>query len=311
MLKKLIKYEFRATRSLCLWCIIAMVIMTVLGAVLIVADGKGEREENRENPAITTSYVKTAYYNAESDMSETEEMMQSILVLVRIVYSMVCVAVLIAISFVVTYYFFYRYYKNYFTDEGYLMHTLPVTSGDLINSKLIVACFWQYLTGFVFVVMMAVLMAVLINKLNAGNEFREGLAEAWQSIQQGDFDVNINDALPAIVCLTIASLLGPIPYNLFMYVAVGLGQKSKTHKLASSIGMLFVMFIIQRSVLGSAVSSIRVISLMSGLRGFEKMINNPVAINLYGIIYLAGTIAVAFGLYMLNKYLLEKQLNLE
>ena len=41
----------------------------------------------------------------------------------------------------------YRFYKNLMTDEGYLMFTLPVTTGQLIWSKMIVSAVWLLATA--------------------------------------------------------------------------------------------------------------------------------------------------------------------
>ena len=48
------------------------------------------------------------------------------------------------ISTVVTIYIAIRFYRNLYTDEGYLMHTLPVTPRQLILAKLLVAALWVF-----------------------------------------------------------------------------------------------------------------------------------------------------------------------
>ena len=58
------------------------------------------------------------------------------------------------ISMVVTIYIAIRFYRNLYTDEGYLMHTLPVTPRQLILAKLLVAALW------VFVLSMLALWAI-------------------------------------------------------------------------------------------------------------------------------------------------------
>ncbi len=45
-----------------------------------------------------------------------------------------------------------RYYKNFFTDEGYLTFTLPVSRKALLNSKVFMAFFWMAMTVLVCVV---------------------------------------------------------------------------------------------------------------------------------------------------------------
>lgn len=307
MLSKLIKYEFRATKGLCLLCIAAMILMTFLGVILVLADAGNNKSEKERGGAITTAYHNTATIEYDDD----EDLGQGLLFMFRIVYGMICVAVMIAISFVIVYYFFYRYYKNYFTDEGYLMHTLPVESGDLIKSKLIVACCWQYLAGIVFTICLAVIIFAIIVNVSSFQEIGEVMRESWAELLESKEMADLTKMAPAIVCCMLASLISPIPYNLFMYVAVGLGQKSKTHKLASSIGMLFLLFMVQRAVMGSMSGTIRVMSIVGGMHNLERWFSNPVAVNLSGVLYLAATVAVTVGLYLLDKYLIDKHLNLE
>ena len=50
---------------------------------------------------------------------------------------------LIAVGIGITIYFAVRYYRNMFTDEGYLTHTLPVTTHQLLLNKVITMSAWN------------------------------------------------------------------------------------------------------------------------------------------------------------------------
>ena len=50
-------------------------------------------------------------------------------------YVMAYIASIAALSLVTVFFFYNRFYKNLYTDQGYLMHTLPVTQHELIWSK--------------------------------------------------------------------------------------------------------------------------------------------------------------------------------
>ena len=52
---------------------------------------------------------------------------------------------------ILTIYFAIRFYKNLYTDEGYLMHTLPVKPWMLIVSKLTIGTIWFYLIDLLLV----------------------------------------------------------------------------------------------------------------------------------------------------------------
>lgn len=71
------------------------------------------------------------------------QMPDEIFALLVIFYVMMVIVVGVISSF----YFIYWFYKNLFTDEGYLMHTLPVRPWQLVASKLTGLFFWQVIDG--------------------------------------------------------------------------------------------------------------------------------------------------------------------
>ena len=106
MLKKLIKHEWKDTWSVGTTCSVIVLVLTIIGLFVLNEDIWRE-SANR------------------SDMAE------DFTVITMMLYLMMFVWGLVAAAFVVRYYFFWRYYKNLFTDQGYLMNTLPVKSTDL------------------------------------------------------------------------------------------------------------------------------------------------------------------------------------
>ncbi len=58
-------------------------------------------------------------------------------------FLMVYVLGIFALSIGTTLYFYIRFYRNMYTDQGYLMHTLPVNEHELILSKAFVAIIWK------------------------------------------------------------------------------------------------------------------------------------------------------------------------
>ena len=72
---------------------------------------------------------------------------------------------------VVSIYIAVRFYKNLYTDEGYLMHTLPVTPRQLLVSKLTVGSLWSFLVTIltlwaVFLIMIFGLPVMVKDDLN-------------------------------------------------------------------------------------------------------------------------------------------------
>lgn len=122
MLRKLLKYDFRAVIKL--WSIGALAVL-----VLSVCDGFCAQAEltGRDFPG----------------------MVQLMLSMVQMLSSSASMAFYVMNILLLS----LRFYKNFFTDEGYLTFTLPVQRHTLLNSKLIVslvmmfATFWLCVLG--------------------------------------------------------------------------------------------------------------------------------------------------------------------
>ena len=128
MLKQLLKYEFKATKSLYFGLYLALALLSVVLGVTF-----------RQEHALAHS---TSFQNLE--------------VILMIVYVSVILAIAV-LCFVNT---IRRFYQNLLGREGYLMHTLPVTETQLILSKLITSMVWVLCSGLVGVVCITVMVAV-------------------------------------------------------------------------------------------------------------------------------------------------------
>ena len=120
MLKQLLKYEFKATKSLYFGLYLALALLSVVLGVSF-----------RQEHALAHS---TSFQNLE--------------VILMIVYVSVILAIAV-LCFVNT---IRRFYQNLLGREGYLMHTLPVTETQLILSKLLTSMVWVLCSGLVGIV---------------------------------------------------------------------------------------------------------------------------------------------------------------
>lgn len=120
MLKQLLKYEFKATKSLYFGLYLALALLSVVLGVTF-----------RQEHALAHS---TSFQNLE--------------VILMIVYVSVILAIAV-LCFVST---VQRFYENLLGREGYLMHTLPVTETQLILSKLLTSMVWVLCSGLAGIV---------------------------------------------------------------------------------------------------------------------------------------------------------------
>ncbi|KEZ84985.1 hypothetical protein IO99_17475 [Clostridium sulfidigenes] len=118
MLRKLMKYEFKATGRIMLPLYGALLGFSIINKIFI---GTNMAEVNMDFlggiPAIIT----------------------------MIGYFVTMVAVFVGTLFITV----QRFYKNLFGDEGYLMNTIPVKSYQNIVNKLVVSMVWTIISGFI------------------------------------------------------------------------------------------------------------------------------------------------------------------
>jgi hypothetical protein len=118
MLRKLMKYEFKATGRIMLPLYGALLGFSIINKIFI---GTNMAEVNMDFlggiPAIIT----------------------------MIGYVITMVAVFVGTLFITL----QRFYKNLFGDEGYLMNTIPVKSSQNIVNKLVVSIVWTIISGLI------------------------------------------------------------------------------------------------------------------------------------------------------------------
>ena len=128
MLRKLIKYEFKATGRSMLPMYLALLVLSIINKIFWVLGGVN-------NFIIADSFL--GFISAVSIF---------LYILVFIVAMVITLIVIIQ-----------RFYKNLLRDEGYLMNTLPVTAVMNIASKLITAIIWLVICGVIAVVSILIL----------------------------------------------------------------------------------------------------------------------------------------------------------
>ena len=120
MLRKLMKYEFKAT---------GRIMLPLYGALIGFA-------------IINKIFIGTQTNMAEVNM----DFLGGIPAVITMMgYMVTMVAVFVGTLFITV----QRFYKNLFGDEGYLMNTIPVKSSQNIVNKLIVSIVWTIISGFI------------------------------------------------------------------------------------------------------------------------------------------------------------------
>ena len=146
--------------------------------------------------------------------------------LVGVLFSLAMSATVVA-SFVLM---IWRFHKNYMTDEGYLMFTLPVSTAELIFSKLLVAIAWFACSALV------VSIATLI--VGSGGH-----------ISFVGFDSIPAEELRSISAAVVtATLVAGVTFCLMLYACMAIGQSFRRRKTLMAVVFFFVFYIISQIV---------------------------------------------------------------
>ena len=125
MLRKLMKYELRATGRIFLPFFGALIVLSLLNKLFY-----SNRAENM---------MRTLRQNGKGLPIEITRVI-SMALFIFLICAIFMLAAIVMIQ---------RFYKNLLGDEGYLMFTLPVRPWQLITSKAAVSCMWLVVSGLV------------------------------------------------------------------------------------------------------------------------------------------------------------------
>lgn len=271
MLKKLLVHEWRES-----WRLVGILNLIVIGLTL-----------------IGTFFLRNDTWNA---MDKNEFV--AVAVVLYMVFFIVSVA---ALCMVVTFYFYVRFYRNLYTDQGYLMHTLPVTPAQLIWSKTIVAAVWMVISSIV--------MLVSISSLVFAGIPAEERLDFFRNFRNVFIGVEPDIRFIAIVVLYVLVIVVGQLMNLFMgYASVSIGQTFKKHKVLGAIGVYIGIYMLFQTV-------------SSYLMVFVTMFADPYSAGrtmdvlnfllVFLVIMLLVMAAVTAGFYFLTHYMMKNKLNLE
>lgn len=262
MLGKLLKYDFKESGRLLFPILLGVLVLSVVGRILF----------------------ETRLFDA--------------LPAVIQVLSIIAYVVVIMICFLgAPIYFIIFYYRGFYSNRGYITHTLPVSTHQKLISKLITSCVLELVSFLVCG------FSVLLLFLEKGTiaYIRRGIADIGTH-----FKAATNMSFSLFVVLTILLMVVSLIAQLLMfYASVSLGQHLfRQHKIIGSIvGYLIINFAMQ--ILSSMVMVVFLRT--STMTEFVPNANSIIAI--YGISGCMCLLQAAI-FYFLCFYLMDKKLNL-
>lgn len=206
MLGKLMKYEWKATWKLLIPLNLFITLMSILAYIT----------------------VQLEFFESDNDLV----IMSGTLLLLAYVLSMFVISVVTVI------YLIYRFYTSVYGEEGYLLHTLPVDKHHIIVSKAVVSVAWIVLN--ILLIYLSVLFLIstqerFVETITDGFEFYIETVNSYNKI--GAFEV---------IMTLVASFFALLARVLKITACISLGQLSSNHKVLSSIGFYYAIYIVQR-----------------------------------------------------------------
>ncbi len=279
MLKKLLKYDFRAILKY--WWILALssVALAVIGGI-----------------AFRT------FIDLSAIMEPTG--IQIFITIMSFIGMFASIIGLSAFLIATEIFIYVRLYRHLFSDEGYLTFTLPVKRRDILNSKII--------SGFIINSASVLLLAfdiILMLIIIFGAEASSRIAELFSIIGIKIFkELGILSAVYIIELLLFFVAASVAAYLIIAVCITFAAIIAKKAKLFAAIGLYYGVSAVG-AFLGQIISVFGVIALGGLLSSIpETTIPGILALLIFGIctfIY-----ALTYLLYTLELYMLEKKLNL-
>lgn len=276
MLKKLLKYDFKAVFKY--WWIAA-----ISSVALALAGG-----------------WSISIYTSEKELP-------TILYVVATIVAVVAIMGVAAFSFITLIFVYMRFYKNFFTDEGYLTFTLPVKRGELLNSKLITGIVAGCLTGFVilfdlFIALVVGIPDVIFDEWLWKEFWEEFVVEIINGAGLGYLLLYITEFLLLFLLLGVFS-------TLFVFCCITVGSLiTKKAKIITSIGIYYGA----NSVFTVIIQMFWLFGFEAILEWIGQLNENQFA-PVFALLLLCGILfigAFCTVLYSLQYWMLDRKLNL-
>lgn len=218
-----------------------------------------------------------------------------------VIIVMLTVFAIITMMIVATVVLLQRFYKGMYGDEGYLMFTLPVTSGSLIHSKALTAMIMML--GTELLTFAGVM--IMVSYPQIWNEIDLTFNEMFQMLLEMNHLTSTEFAFLA-AWVVIAGLLQIAQGIYTVYLAISIGQLWKKHPVAGAIIAYYLITLI----LSFAIGGFGMTKQGAIPEFFAADLNYGAALAATLIVTTLYSIAVIVISSLVTKLIMDKKLNL-
>lgn len=196
-----------------------------------------------------------------------------------------------------------RFKKNLLQGEGYLMHTLPVSTWQLILSKLLTGLLLMVGT----VVVAAVSVGIMACVISVGEFGFSVFRDIWSGVVQALTNFGNYNGMPGwltILWICVITLLGYANFLLMTYAGMAVGQLSGRWRDGIAVVVFFALAVVEELI---ATGGVRLISIIPA---GENLMNHMPEALAYGGATLWLLLLGVFHFFLAER-LLSRRLNLE
>ncbi len=285
MLGKLSKHEFLSVGRIALPAYIVVLLLSAMGRFLTWLTSRQYIIDN-----VPVSFVK---------------IMKALSSIISIAYVLVFVSLLILTLFLIV----YRFYKNFFTDEGYLMMTLPARPVTLIFSKLLNAWLWIVLSTVIALLSLYITLGHYEQIIGLIKDAWTALSDAME--REGAF---IEEQLGVPFWVFIAELVAfaftyITRFIISWYASVSFGMLiSKKHKIMGTVLAYLIIDVISWIIMGIYTTVITTV-----VPDYASVLAESSGKALQTVLIGGNVINIIFacGLYGFTAWIMRHRLNLD
>ena len=285
MFGKCLKHEFRATKRQLVPLFIAMLGVGLLGGLFMLF------------------WIRSLISGVETTFSALGGLF-SLLLFLGLFGLMIAVEVVVFVMII------RRFYTSFFTDEGYLSFTLPVTTTQHILSKFVVASVWQVISAVISLFAVGLVLLGALIGVGSSGEAMDAITSTGEgftiTLEEIGSMFNVGSAfLPTITVLyALIIIVGIASYVFLLYFSISLGcMLAKKHRVLAGILSYYIVSGIFSALSSGIQTVIQIVSLSN--ESLDTLLIGHLAIAL------VITIIQLIVCYIGTKWILSKKLNLD
>ena len=203
-----------------------------------------------------------------------------------------------------------RVYKNLYTDEGYLTFTLPVTSSQIIWSKVLLYGFWQIAGIIVLLVSIALPILTLAYSQGVGEIVGviELMIDYFSFIARTVLNLDAKSIALFFIILFVDFVVMLISTPVAIVFSFSVGQLTNRYRLLATFGVYYVYNLIMNTIL-SVIESIFITGefLLAPETGINFSVTSFAQASLISLII---DIVVVVATFLISRHIMTKKLNL-